>query len=128
MKRGASLATSLGADVRFVDLDIRKAGLALELDAPLVLVHGCRFLHRPLLQTLPDLLAPGGVVVWSTFLQGCEELAPPFRASRRLERGEMRRTLGEQQGFEVLHDEEGEMLTRGVWVPAQFYAARKIPK
>ena len=125
LERGKALARTCGVDVRFLHSDIRKAGLAIPPEDPLVLVHGCRFLHRQLFETLPEALAPGGIVVWSTFLEGCEELAPPFRASRRLEKGEMRSLLGGAQGFDVLHDEEGELLTRGVWVPAQFYAARK---
>ena len=76
-------------------------------------------------QTLPELLAPGGIVVWSTFLEGCELIAPPFRTSRRFEFGQMRRICGEEAGFTVICDEQGELITRGKWVPAQFYAAIK---
>ena len=73
----------------------------------------------------PELLAPGGIVVWSTFLEGCELIAPPFRTSRRFEFGQMRSICGEEAGFTVVCDEQGELITRGKWVPAQFYAAIK---
>ena len=36
----------------------------------------------------------------------------------------MRELCGEDQGFEVLYDGEGELITRGKWVPAQFFVAR----
>ena len=69
-----------------------------------------------------ELLAPGGLIIWSHFLDN--QIAPPFRASRRLLRGQMRELCGEDQGFEVLYDGEGELITRGKWVPAQFFVAR----
>ena len=53
-------------------------------------------------------------------------LAPPFRPSRRLQRGELRHLMGEDAGFEVLCDATGEMITRGTWVPAVFFAARYV--
>ena len=105
-----------------------EAVLEARPDEPLRLVHGCRWLHLPLLAKLPDLLAPGGLVMWSTFLDppdGSEPLAPPFRRSRRLSSGQMRELLGEAAGMEVVYDGEGELLTRGKWISAQFYCARK---
>lgn len=128
LERGRALARSCGAAVDFRNVEIRKAGLASLSDPelPLRLVHGCRFLHRPLLDALPGVLAPGGLVVYSHFEDPVDgpPPAPPFRRGRRLERGELRSLLGESRGFEVLCDESGFMLTRGVWVPASFYAAR----
>ena len=97
--------------------------------APLRLVHGCRFLSLPLLQQLPELLAPGGVLLWSTFLEpsgGAAALAPPYRTSRRLRRGQLAAALGAHGSFRVLHDSEGELITRGTWVPANFFIAERI--
>ena len=129
LERGRTLARSCGrADVRFVQANVRKQRLDECVAAgarPVSLVHGCRFLDLAMLETLPELLAPGGVLVWSTFLEGCELIAPPFRPSRRLEFGQMRRLCGEESGFTVVCDEQGELITRGKWVPAQFYAAVK---
>lgn len=133
LERARALARSSGAQVDFRNVELRKAGPGALPDLaagppaqPLRLVHGCRFLHRPLLEALPSQLAPGGLVVYSHFedpLDGPPP-APPFRRGRRLERGELRAMLGEEQGFEVLCDESGVLLTRGVWTPASFYAAR----
>lgn len=125
LERGRALAASAGARVRFVDTNLRKGGLESELgcrSSPLQLVHGCRFLDLPLLGRMGELLAPGGLIIWSHFLDN--QIAPPFRASRRLLRGQMRELCGEDQGFEVLYDGEGELITRGKWVPAQFFVAR----
>ena len=123
---------TLGNQIEFVAEDLRKGGLERTLDArptqPLRLVHGCRWLDVRLLARLPELLAPGGLVLWSTFLDppdGSEPLAPPFRRSRRLSSGQMRMLLGEDSGMDVLYDGEGELLTRSRWCNAQFFCARK---
>ena len=132
LNRARALAAEARANdnnVEFLELDLRKRGIVLPDNAPPVgLVHGCRFLSAPLLAAIPSLLAPGGLVVWSTFADGADgraSAAPPHRRSRRLERGQMRAALGEVAGFDVLYDGEGELLTRGVWVPAQFFCARR---
>ena len=86
---------------------------------------GARFLDRRLLLEVRDhLLVPGGVFLWSTFLEGEENLAPPYRPSRRLLPGELRETFSEA-GYEILHDAEGALVTRGTPVPAAFFAARR---
>lgn len=63
-----------------VDVDLRKnvqfrmGGMKADL------VHGCRFLCRELFPEMrDDVLIPGGVFVWSHFLEGCEQYAPPLR-------------------------------------------------
>ena len=76
------------------------------------LVHGCRFLDRSLLKVVRDqLLAEGGVAIWSTFMEGEENLAPPFKTSRRLLPGELARTFSYERidGFE---DAEAERRAR----------------
>lgn len=118
----------------FEHRDLRKGGLEAALAArpmhPLRLVHGCRWLDAPLLASLPELLEPGGYLLWSTFVDppdGSAPLKPPFRRSRRLSSGQMRELIGESAGMRVLYDEEGELLTRGTWCTAQFYAAQRLP-
>lgn len=134
LERGRNLSKLTGTGCRrlqFEVADLRKAGLEAMLEnrsAPLRFVHGCRWLDVPLLAKIPQLLAPGGIVVWSTFLDppdGSEPLAPPYKRSRRLSSGQMRQLLGEDAGMEVLYDGEGELLTRSEWVTAQFFCARK---
>ena len=120
------------ASLSFEALDLRKGGLEAALAArpsePLRMIHGCRWLDLKLLASLPSLLAPGGVLLWSTFLDppdGSAPLKPPFRRSRRLSSGQMRQVIGEDAGMRVLYDGEGELLTRGTWCSAQFYCAQR---
>jgi len=132
LDRARALAASCGdaATASFEAVDVRKESLdELVASRPVRFVHGCRFLDRALLATLPTTIAPGGIFVWSTFMNGDSPAqAPPFRPSRRLDRGELRGLLGADAGFEVLADVEGRLLTRNVWETAQFYAARRMPK
>ena len=109
--------------------------------SPIVgLVHGCRFLDRRLLKCLRDdeaLLSPGGILIWSTFMEGEKNLAPPFRPSRRLFPGEMKHIFcterrGESEvdvttlpSFRILHDKEGFLTTRNTDVPASFFACQR---
>lgn len=37
----------------------------------------CRYLHRPLLPKLAEALAPGGVLIYETFMQGQEKFGRP---------------------------------------------------
>lgn len=120
------------ASLNFEALDLRKGGLEAALAArpsePLRMIHGCRWLDLKLLASLPALLAPGGVLLWSTFLDppdGSAPLKPPFRRSRRLSSGQMRQVVGENANMRVLYDGEGELLTRNEWIPAQFYCAQR---
>ena len=128
LERARALAASEGSHASFASFDVRKHPLDELTDRPIRFVHGCRFLDRGLLERLPSLVAPGGLVIWSTFVEPAEGVprAPPFRPSRRLQRGELGRTLGERAGFEVLCEQEGWLLTRGVWETAQFFAARRL--
>ena len=59
LERGRALARGSGMKVTFSELDIRKGGMGALSERPIGMVHGCRFLHRPLFEALPNLLAPG---------------------------------------------------------------------
>lgn len=41
------------------------------------LVHVSRYLHRPLFPVLKAMVAPGGFVLYHTFLRGCEAFGAP---------------------------------------------------
>jgi len=129
LDRARALATSCGSKTAtFAAMDLRKESLVPLLgESPrLGFVHGCRFLDRALLARLPELLSVGGIVCWSTFMNGdAPAQAPPFRPSRRLDRGELTRLFGADAGFEVLFDVEGELLTRNSMEAAHFFAARR---
>lgn len=68
------------------------------------LICVARYLHRPLFPLLRELLKPGGIIIYQTFMQGCEQTAigrprnPKFLLAPH--------ELAEQfQGFEWLLDE-----------------------
>lgn len=75
-------------------------------------------------QTIPRILNPGGYLIWSHFLEGCEELAPPRRKARQLRRGELREAYNNEQ-YTILADYEDVLVTRSHRVPASFFVARK---
>ncbi|MGH8803911.1 MAG: class I SAM-dependent methyltransferase [Polaromonas sp.] len=62
------------------------------------------YLWRPLLPTLLDSLAPGGVLIYETFTQGNETVGKPSRPDFLLRRGEL---LEVCQGLRVVAFEEG---------------------
>ena len=67
------------------------------------LVHIGRFLHRPLLPILRDrCVAPGGWIVYHTFMVGCEAFGRPRNPEHLLRVGELREVFA---GWEVLMDE-----------------------
>eukprot|EP00238_Polyblepharides_amylifera_P013945 CAMPEP_0196574968 /NCGR_PEP_ID=MMETSP1081-20130531/4555_1 /TAXON_ID=36882 /ORGANISM="Pyramimonas amylifera, Strain CCMP720" /LENGTH=241 /DNA_ID=CAMNT_0041893133 /DNA_START=328 /DNA_END=1053 /DNA_ORIENTATION=+ len=123
LQRAADLAKREGVQITCVDRDLRRKGLT---DMKAHLVHGSRFLERGLFPEVRDsVLLPGGVLIWSHFLNGGEHLAPPRRPSRQLLRGELRETFIEAGEFHSLQDVEGTMTTRFQDVPAAFFAAQK---
>lgn len=85
------------------------------------LICVARYLHRPLFPLLAELLKPGGVIIYQTFMQGCEQTAigrprnPKFLLAPH--------ELAEQfQSFELLLDEI-EILEDGR--PVSAFIARK---
>mmetsp|Transcript_21537 Transcript_21537/g.47254 ORF Transcript_21537/g.47254 Transcript_21537/m.47254 type:complete len:390 (-) Transcript_21537:108-1277(-) len=122
LQRAAELAEREGVHITCIDTNLRKKGLG---DLRADLVHGSRFLCRELFPEIRDtVLNPGGVFVWSHFLEG-EHLAPPYKPSRQLMHGELEQTFIQDAGFFPIHDEEGIMNTRSEDVPSAFFAAQK---
>ena len=126
-RNGLYLA-ALGAGVLLVDIseealpNIRElprsdrvSFLRLDLEAPeplpfepgscgAVLVF--RYLHRPLIQPLRDCLAPGGMFVYETFLQGQEAFGKPRNPVHLLSPGELAAWFGD---WEILDLFEGRL-------------------
>jgi SAM-dependent methyltransferase len=65
-----------------------------------------RYLHRPLIPVLRDCLAPGGLLVYETFLEGHEAHGKPRNPEHLLRRGELGAWFGH---WEVLEHFEGEL-------------------
>ncbi|MEE4184187.1 MAG: class I SAM-dependent methyltransferase [Gammaproteobacteria bacterium] len=54
----------------------------------------CNYLHRPLFPSLADALAPGGVLIYTTFMQGQQHYGRPRNPEFLLRSGELRATCG----------------------------------
>lgn len=65
-----------------------------------------RYLHRPLIPVLRTCLAPGGMLVYETFLEGQEAYGKPRNPDHLLRRGELADWFGD---WEVLELYEGEL-------------------
>lgn len=65
-----------------------------------------RYLHRPLIPVLRACLAPGGMLVYETFLEGQEVYGKPRNPGHLLRRGELSSWFGD---WEVLELYEGEL-------------------
>ncbi len=59
------------------------------------LICVARYLHRPLLPLLPTLLAPGGVLLYQTFMQGAEQFGSPRNPNYLLRPQELAQTFAE---------------------------------
>lgn len=66
------------------------------------LICVARYLHRPLLPLLPSLLAPGGVLLYQTFMQGSEQFGSPRNPNYLLRPHELAQTFA---GLTILLDE-----------------------
>ena len=65
------------------------------------------YLYRPRLATLFDVLGPGGVLIYETFMQGNERFGKPSNPDFLLAPGEMLQRLAE--GWTVVAFEQGEV-------------------
>jgi SAM-dependent methyltransferase len=99
----AGLAGLAGIEVRQADLEADPWPLPDQCFAGIVVT---RYLHRPLLPTLASSLAPGGVLVYETFMQGNEAWGRPSRPEFLLAPGELSRFAAEQ-GLQALDFQEG---------------------
>ena len=57
------------------------------------LICVARYLHRPLLPLLPHLLAPGGILLYQTFMQGSEQFGSPRNPNYLLRPHELAQTF-----------------------------------
>lgn len=78
--------------IECVCADLENAAWPLSAQARFAGVVVTRYLHRPLLPRLPDLLAPGGVLIYETFAAGHETVGRPVRADFLLRPGELLET------------------------------------
>lgn len=121
---GRALADHERVDPALLSLeeaDVTRAAEYLSRAPRFSLVHVARFLHRPLLGISGDidtLLAPGGFVVFHTFMAGCTK---PSKPKHLLRPGELRDSFSSWHvvDFAETRLDDGR--------PVQFLCARKPP-
>ncbi|WP_298609252.1 methyltransferase domain-containing protein [uncultured Thiothrix sp.] len=123
LQRVQQLAVSQNLQITTLLRDLETEAMPLpEFDlGSFDLICVARYLHRPLFPLLEALLKPGGIIIYQTFMQGCEQTAmgrprnPKFLLAPK--------ELAEQfQGFDYLLDEI-EILEDGR--PVSAFIARK---
>jgi SAM-dependent methyltransferase len=92
--------------IRFVQADLEDGGpwpLEGEQFGALVVAN---YLHRPLFPAIAEALAPGGVLIYETFMAGNERFGKPSNPAFLLRPGELKAAFS---SLEVLGFEEGEV-------------------
>ena len=100
--RGHALRLELDVRVEAMDLEASVVSLG---QAAFDLIVVTRYLHRPLFPCLVEALAPGGALVYETFLVGQGERGHPRNPAFLLEPGELLRMV---HPLEVLRSREGD--------------------
>ncbi|PWQ97908.1 methyltransferase domain-containing protein [Leucothrix arctica] len=126
LERVATLAKYCKVEIPTLQLDTETGTDPFTLfeDGSFDLICVARYLHRPLFPYIKRLLKPHGVIIYQTFMVGCEEtkIGRPKNPNFLLKNGELAETFA---GYDVLLDEV-EMLEDGRPVAA-FIARQKLP-
>ncbi len=88
-------------DSQVIDLESGFAKL-LELERLYDAVVIVRYLHRPMLTKLNEIIKPKGFIVYQTFMQGCEKFGSPKNPRFILQKGELADIFSD---FQVLYDQ-----------------------
>lgn len=115
-----ALAKRHQTDVICDQIDLEKEPEELKkIGGKFQLVLIVRYLHRPLLNLIKQQIAPGGYLVYQTFLRGCEHFTGPKKDKFLLEEGELASLFAD---FEI-HIDEIEYLDDGR--PTNIFIAQK---
>ncbi|NCO58307.1 MAG: SAM-dependent methyltransferase [Nitrospirae bacterium CG18_big_fil_WC_8_21_14_2_50_70_55] len=108
LAKGRRLASASGVTVTWRRLDLQSGWLPEP--SGYALITCCNFLHRPLLAALPDCLAPGGLLVYTTYRTGQERYGHPTHPDHLLRLDELRQACST---LTLVAYEEGETRARG---------------
>lgn len=97
--QGSAAAWQLRIDTACMDLE---AGAIALPEQHFALISVVRYLHRPLLPRLRDWLAPGGLLVYETFVLGAEQFGSPRNPAYLLAPGELASVFTD---WSILHDQ-----------------------
>jgi len=102
LTKGRHLAAARGVHVTWHRLDLEGGWLPEPATYALITCHN--FLHRPLLAALPEALAPGGILIYATYLTGQERYGHPSSPAHLLRPSELRQAC---TSLGILAYEEG---------------------
>ena len=105
LERCQKLADSMNVSLTTLLKELENQSQPLKnLSADLVLVM--RYLHRPLFPEIDQLINPGGILVYSTFMIGSEKFGSPRNPNYLLAPGELAETFS---SYQILKDEQHEL-------------------
>lgn len=107
LERCHLLATSNQVEINTLqrNLETQDNALADITDESIGLICTARYLHRPLFEQYKRILKSGGVVLYQTFMQGCEHLGGPRNPAFLLAPDELKQTFSASEGFTIVLDE-----------------------
>ncbi len=121
LQRCQHLAKSNQVEVTTLQQDLEGSSPELnDLSADLVLVM--RYLHRPLFPVIDQMIRPGGAIIVSTFMIGCEQFGSPKNPNYLLAPGELSSTFS---NYQVIVDDQRK-LTDGR--PVALFVGIKVPE
>ncbi len=97
LKRAKQLASRSGASVKFKCCDLKKQACFPEKQFDLVVVM--RYLNRALFAQIDQAIAPGGMLLYQTFVSGVEAFDSPKNPNVILEKGELSEVFSGYQIF-----------------------------
>lgn len=97
-----------------IDTPFQTLSLEQQFPSAFDFISVSRYLHRPLLQYLSPLLQPGGVLIYQTFMQGCEKISSPKNPHFLLRKDELRHQFIDLEIIldEVEHLDDGRPISR----------------
>lgn len=119
LERAEQLAQTQGTRIQSLCRDIEKTSEPFA-DLPLAdAIIVFRYLHRPLFSDMMSLIKPNGLIIYQTFMQGCEQFGRPKNPNYLLAPGELATVF---RTFDILLDDV-EHLEDGR--PVNSFVARK---
>lgn len=111
LSQAQNLAHSHQLSVTTLCMDTEKSNdfrdFATRNEGKMDLIHVCRYLHRPLFPDLKKMIVVGGLIIYVTFMEGCDQVGAcrPKNPKFILKKKELEQVFGPPY-FEILCYEE----------------------
>jgi len=90
LEKAQLLANTHNVTIKTLQSNIEKAPFN---PAPVNIVTVMRYLHRPLLQRIPNFILSNGYIIYQTFMDGCQKFGSPKRQKYLLAHNELANTF-----------------------------------